>query len=204
MTDTVTKPNEKNKVFVVPPFGVEADHPRNSDLLIQSVPGLRLRSAIDGAKPITDVKTGDQVIPTDQAQMMSGFPKTPGMQIHVNPDDGSYAIIDPLFDDASLCERVTRYLNQKTGFRISGTIKGVPPQNGKLDVHRMKTLCRELVNIVNSGEGKIVKGALPDADDIEDLAGDFLLNPGSRVTNTQPTFEKDWDEWVAGLSRSGG
>lgn len=202
MSETAVK--EKIEQGTVAPFAVEADHPRNCDLLLQSVPGARLRSAIDGTKSIVDAKTGDIRVPLDQSRYLASFPKTPGMQIHVNPAKCEYIILDPLEDDknAKARERIKSFLAQH-GQRVDA-IKGVPMLRGKLDIHRMKTLCRELLWIVEAGEGKIVLGPTPAIQDIDKLPGHFLLNPGSRVMNTQPMYEKDWDKWFDQLVKSGG
>lgn len=200
MADTQTM--EKKDEVIVAPFAFEADHPRNCDLMVQSIPGVRLRSAIDGTKSIIDAKSGETKVPLDQSRYLSSFPKTPGMQLHVNPKRLEYVILDPLAENEKACEQIKSFLNQH-GNRVQ-KIKGQEIQTGKLDMHRMKTLCRELYNMVAAGEGKIVEGVQPKMADIDKLPGHYLLNPGSRVQNTQPVYEKDWDQWVATLSHSGG
>lgn len=188
--------------FFVLPFGIEADHPRMSDLLLQSVPGVRLRSSIDGAKGIKDPRTGDVRIPIDQSTYMASCPRVPGMQIHVNPKDLQYAVIDPLYADKDLLERIKRWLKEKRG--ASSNIAGVPPTQGTVDLHRMKTLCRELVTLVNNGEAKKVKGSLPDLSEVASMPGYFLLNPGLRTNTTQPIYEHQFEDWVHNLSHTGG
>lgn len=189
---------------IIAPFAIEADHPRNDDLLVQAIPGCRLRSAIDGSKAALDRKTGESLVPLAQAQHLSSFPKTPGMQLHVDPANLSYSIVDPLATDDTMCEKVQRWMRQNHATRGDGKIKGVPTQNGKLDVHRMKTLCREMFNLVQEGAAKKCKGPMPSMADIDELPGHFLLNPGSRVPNLQPNFEKDYDAWLEKLTASGG
>jgi hypothetical protein len=68
----------------------------------------------------------------------------------------------------------------------------------------MKTLCREIVWLLNEGSVRVVKGATPEMDDIDELPGKYLLNPGLRTQTTQPTFEEDYDGWVNQLTRAGG
>jgi hypothetical protein len=80
----------------------------------------------------------------------------------------------------------------------------MPDQKGTLDPHRFKTLCRELFWLVEAGEAKRVEGVIPTLAEIAELSGHFLLNPGSRISNTQPVYEKDFPDWVARLSHSGG
>ena len=189
---------------LVSPFGIEADHPRMSDLLLQSLPGCRLRSAIDGTKGAVDAKSGEYRIPLDQARSLAAFPKVPGMQLHVNPEECSYVILDPLEKDEVLLDRITKYLREQTPLRTDTKIRGVKSVSGKLDVHRMKTLCRELFHIVEAKEAKVVKGPKLDIDLIDELPGHYLLNPGLRTATTLPMYEKDWDLWVENLTRMGG
>jgi hypothetical protein len=188
---------------VIPPFGIEADHPRNCDLIIQAVPGLILRSAIDTSKGVRDVRTGQMVIPKDQIINMGDFPKTPGMQLHVNPNDCTYVVIDPLAKDERIMELVQQWIRTKTPYR-NAKIKLEHTVEGKLDRHRMKTLCREMVWLVQANEAKKVRGSMPDLEDLEALPGYFMLNPGSRVQNTQPIYEKDFEAWVDRLANQGG
>ncbi len=185
------------------PWGIEADHPRNCDLLLQGVQGVRLRSAIDGAKSAPDMKTGEPMVPLDQSRHLASFPKTPGMQIHINPVKLTYAIIDPLRDNTEMLHRIERHLQQFNGQRPTGRLNGMPPREGKLDPHQMKTLCREMLNLVEAGEAKVCRGDKPDLDDVERMPGYFLLNPGSQVHNGQPRYEKDFQGWVDNLSHSG-
>lgn len=199
-----TAQTEDRPEIIVAPFGIEADHPRNSDLVVQCIPGCKLRSAISGSKHLIDAKTGEPRVPLDQARHLSTFPRTPGMQLHVNPAKLVYTIVDPLNDDEELRERITRWYSQNSAVRSIDTLKGVPTQQGELDTHRMKSLCREMFWLVEAGEAKVVKGALPAFDEIEELPGYFLLNPGSRISNTQPRYEKDFQSWVDRMSRSGG
>lgn len=202
-TATQEAPAKEAQMSVIPPFGIEANHPRNCDLVIQAIPGLILRSAFDATKPVRDAKTGDLVVPKDQVINMGDFPKTPGMQLHVNSAECTYIVIDPLAKDEAMMEKVQAWVRQKTPYR-SAKIKLTAVQEGKLDRHRMKTLCRELMWLVTSGEATKVKGSIPDMQDIEQLPGHFLLNPGSRVQNTQPVYEKDFEAWIDRLANQGG
>jgi hypothetical protein len=196
---TTTEPKQE---ILVAPFGIEIDHPRNDDVMLQSIVGLRLRSAINGSKGVIDAN-GDLRVPQDQSRALASFPHTPGMQLHINPRDLTYVVVDPLNDNPDMCNRVLRFLKEHGGTSVK-EVKGVPTQKGELDVDRMKTLCREIIWLLTAGEAKICKGAVPKLEDVEDLPGKFLLNPGSRVQNTQPRYEEDWDAWVSNLSRSGG
>lgn len=199
-----TETQTKEATVVVLPFGIEADHPRNCDLRLQCLHGEILRSAFDGTKGTVDRKSGDLRVPLGQSQALASFPRTPGMQLHVNPQALTYVIIDPLTKDEAMCLKIQKFINEAGGFSTDKVIRGVPTKEGKLDVHRMKSLCREMMWLVNSKEARIVKGTLPDEDDLQQLPGHFLLNPGSVVGNTQPVYEKDFPAWVSNLSHTGG
>jgi len=188
---------------IVEPFVVQADHPRNADLLIQCVPNLRLRSTIKAQRTIVDNQSGEEMVPEDQNRNMSGFPTTPGMMLHVYPAELEYMVEDPMYQNTEICDKLKTWMRRK-GRPTSGEIRGVPPQKGKLETHRMKSLCRELLDLIEVGHIRVIKPPMPDLDDVKLLPGKFLLNPGSRVANQQPVFEEDWDSWLAELTRSGG
>jgi len=195
---------EKKKARIVLPFGVEIDTPRNADVMLQSIPGCRLRGRIDASKPVIISKIGERGIPANQLKSSGVLPKIPGQQIHVNPDKLIYTIIDPLCDDENLCEQIRKGLENLGTLDFGSKLQGVPSVSGELDVHRMKTLCRELLWMLDTNYAKMVKGPKPDMEDIEELPGNFLLNPGSRIHNGQPQYEKDFPNWLDRLSRSGG
>ncbi len=192
--------------IIVAPWGIEADHPRNSDLLLQCIAGQRLRSALDGMKPAKDAKTGEEYVPIDQSKHLAACPKVPGQQLHVNPEKCTYVIIDPLRDNEAVLTKLSRFMASNSGMKSDGKLNGMPKIEGKLDIHQMKSLNREMLHLVNAGEARVVgKSRAPDLDDIEGLPGYFLLNPGSHnIGTTQPRYEKDFPEWIDRLSHSGG
>ncbi len=184
----------------VPPFGVKADHPRNCDLIIQGIPGCRLRSRITASRTTvvnTQDPDGEQVIPPDQSRHLGILPEIPGMEIHVNPEKCTYKIIDPLCGNKKLLNRIKRGLEQDERPFRGTNFDGVPSQDGKLDVHRMKTLCRELVDLLEAEHMQMVKGPPPSREDVDELKGKYLLNPGARIPNSQPMFEEDMKAYNA-------
>lgn len=189
---------------IVPAFVIEADHPRNGNLLLQAIPGLVLRGALSATKPSTNFKSGAKVVSPDQSSFLGQFPDVPGMHLHVDPAKLSYKVIDPLDGDEELCAKLTAAMRRKNAMSGTRQVRGVKPQSGKLDAHRIKTLVRECIQLVQAGEARVVKGVLPKMEDVEQLPGNFLLNPGSRIRNTQPQFEKDWDAWYERLNAAGG
>ena len=209
MAKTATKPITTNESTAPGgrSFTVEADHPRNSDLLIQSIPGARLRSRIDSSKPvIVNTQSEDLPVPRDQARHLGSLPKIPGMTLTVNVAKRTYLIEDPLYDNKEMSVRIKRAL-QADGRPINRNVEinGAKPVEGELNAHRMKTLCREIRNLLNAKEANELNGTtFPEIESIDKLPGNYLLNPGSRIGNTQPQFEKDWDAWVEQLNRAGG
>jgi len=184
------------------PFGVEIDTPRNQDVMLQCIPGCRLRGAVRAGKTVRD-QQGNESISPDQVAALGQFPPMSGMQIHVNPERCTYTIVDPMRDDEELLSKVKKAMDRRGAFRTDAKLNGVELQKGELDVHRMKSLCRELLWLLDSDHAKMVKGTKPTMEDVEELPGNFLLNPGSRVPNSQPLFEKDLAAWVAQLNKSG-
>ncbi len=184
---TATK--EKTTGIVVPPFGIEIDAPRNNDVVLQGIPGCRMRSA---HKARAGVRT------------MPMMPDIPGMQLHVNPASRSYTIVDPLHKDVDLCATVQGVLENASEIKTGKTLAGVPPQSGELDVDRMKTLCREMLSLLDTDYAVMKKGPQPSMEDVNDLPGDFLLNPGTLEGWSQPRYEKDLPAWEQRLARMGG
>ena len=125
------------------------------------------------------------------------------MQIHIDPSKRSYVIIDPLNDDEGAKARIKQFLVATTGMRQNSVLKGADTQKGELDIHRMKTLCREILNLIDEGAVSVIKGATPDREDVDDLPGRYLLNPGLRTQTTQPVYEDQYDDWIERMSKAG-
>lgn len=185
-------------------FVVEMDHPHNADMLIQCIPGTpKLRSRITAARPVKDKRSGEMVIPEDRTRHLGKYPEIPGMQLTLMVAARKYKITDPLCDNPDLLDRIKRQMNRDRVFRVE-TLKGVPDQEGTLDPHYMKTLVREVYNMLKIGHARVVKGVAPTLEDIQKLEGRFLTNPANRVPTTMPRYEDEMDEWLNNLSRTGG
>ena len=199
---TVTAPDAKR--LSVKPWGIEAAHQRNCDLLLQSVEGCRLRSAIRPNKEIIDrdPQTREQIVRDASAKVIEGLPANiPGMQIHVNPAKCAYRIVDPLHDDEAMCERIQQALERQTSVRTGSKLRGVEGRSGTVDRDRMKTLVREMCNLVAAGEAKVVQGICPGTEEVDGLPGDYLLDPSNMGLYHRPRYEKDEQDWVETLNR---
>lgn len=200
---TAAKQEETAGACPVRAFSVEADHPRNCDLLFQGVQGMRLRSRIISSRTVKDAKTGEETVPGDQAQSLGRYPEIPGMILSVNPGKLAYKVSDPLVNDADLCRKIKRQMDRQQLFRTDTELRGVPEQSASLSEDRMKTLCREIWHMIKNGYVRVVKGTAPTMDDIDKLPGRYLLNPGSMIQNYQPQYEEDLADWVQTLNRMG-
>jgi len=189
----------KPKIELIPPFVVEADHPQNCDLMLQCIPGARLRSTIKS----TTVDASGKNFRT-QTVRNHQLPSVPGMRLAVHPLEGTYLISDPLNDDEDAQQALKAFLVRVNQASKDSVMKGEKEVRGKLDIHQMKSLCREVFNLAEEKVIKVIEGSVPTMQDILDMDGEFLLNPGSRISNTQPRFEIDFQTWVDQLSRSGG
>jgi len=202
MSTVSEKPSQQKPRQSSEQYTIVADHPRNSDLLIQNIPGMRLRSRISASRTvIANPQNDSRPIPKSQA----GMPEVPGMTLTVDLSNGRYFVEDPLFNDERKCEQLKQTLmNNESQYLPKNTkIRGVAPQKGHLGKDEFKTLCREIRNLLDYGEATEVGTPFPTRDAIDNLPGDYLLNPGARVDNTQPRYEKDWEQWKSQLDRSG-
>lgn len=203
MSETVTE-KKKSTASKVGHFTVEASDPRLGDVVIQSIPGCRLRSAVKHVKELFNPRGPGKDVITGKSNIISGIPELPGMQLIIKPGLCRVKITDPLHGDEETCALIKSLKDYATGNKKDGKLDGVPPREEKLDPSRMKTLVREVLYMIENGTVKMVGGSIPEMEDIEKLPGNFLLNPGSRIQNLQPRFEKDFEGWVENLDRVGG
>ncbi len=188
----------------VGPFGMEADGQRNGDLIVQGIGCTRLRSAIKPTVMVFDKEDGEQITRPASAGIIDGLPNgVPGMQLHVNPADLTWKVVDPLRDDEDMCAKIERAIRTQTHMSTGGKIRGVPTKSGKLDKDQMKTLVREMRSFVESGDAKVVRGAMPSVEDMDAMPGEYLTNPAGLSKWSQPRYEKDLDGWVCKLNTLG-
>lgn len=190
----------------VAPFGVEADDDRNGDIVLISLPSTRVRSRIKSTRTVSfkDPKTGkvSQRIPTDQARALGPLPEVPGMQIHVDPAERVYRIIDGMTREmGEELAQAMRYSDESMRAIAPSKFIPVPDQVGVMDEHHFKTLVRELYRLVKSGGARVIKGVLPDEEDIDALPGKYLYAPGPNYFSvTLPRFEEDVAAWQEKLT----
>lgn len=197
---------KENGMFVAP-FGVEMDA-GNKDVMLRSIQGQRVRSRINPTRTIKDAKTGMEMILVDEARVLASFGEIPGQQVHVDPAKLTYVIYDPLTEKKHepTCDRIATGMSRNGHFNVK-KIRGVPAQEGDFlnpkDPSRMRTLVRELLWLLESGEARMVKGPKPEMEDIEAMPGKFILNAGEITKSNQPRYEEDYESWLSKLTSSG-
>ena len=200
---------EKKKNVSVMPFCIEAKHPQNCDVAIQSL-GLVLRGAVSASVEIFDKQWNDEDFEEGKstrpaaARLIDGVGELPGMQLQVDPAGCRWKVIDPLYKNEKRLTQIKKAMKRAAGMSVSDNLSGVPPKEGSVDVHTMKTLCRELLCFIMSGEIKVIKGPVPSLEDVEELPGHFLLNASNMMGWHQPRFEKDYAAWVDRMSQISG
>ena len=194
---------EKKTKTTLKPFTLEADAPNNGNISLHSILGCQLRSRIKSTKRIfvKDRMTGEQVERIESAHLIPGMPaEVPGMRIEVHPERSAYRVYDPLCDNDELCEEIDAAMAAQSGMSKK-RVRGVKTFTDTLGKDLLKTLMRELRNIVDSGDGVVVKGIMPEMEDIDAMEGDYLTNPGNRTKYHMPRYEKDMDDWAEKLNR---
>ena len=200
---------EKKKSVSVMPFVISAKHPRNCDVAIQSL-GLVLRGAVSATVEIFDKQWSEEDFEEGKstrpagAKIVDGVGELPGMQLQVDPAGCRWKAVDPLYKDEKRLTRIKKAMKRAVGISVSDNLGGVPPKEGRVDVHTMKTLCRELLCFLESGEIRMVKGTAPTLENIDELPGRYLLNASNMMNWHQPRFEKDYEPWVDKMSQISG
>lgn len=194
----------RRRASSIAPFEIEVDHPRNSDVMFQGLYGVinqRLRSRLKPATKTVATKKQRSVIHAPQCVGQS-LPEIPGMRLQVNPAQCSVRVVDPLHNNDKLRGELQAFIKATQGSSVVPP-NGVEPAEGKMDEHRMKTLCREILVLIEAEEVVLKKGPKFDLDDCNDLPGNYLLNPASRIPNSQPQFEKDLPAYAEKLNNLG-
>lgn len=194
-----TVASKEKKSVSVSPFTVQITHPRNCDVAIQSL-GIVLRGAVSATVEIFDKQWKEEDFDNEQktrptgAKLIEGVGEIPGMELHIDPAGLRWKAVDPLYKNEKLLDRVQKAM-RRAGVGVADKLGGIAPREGRVDVHTMKTLCRELLCFIEAGEVKIAKGIAPTREDVEELPGYFLQNASNVMGWHQPRFEKDMEKW---------
>jgi len=194
------------------PFAIEARTPRNQDISIQCLDRLRLRGAVRASVEVFDNQRSEEEWDEDEeegkatrpvsAKIIDGVGELPGMLLHVNPATGEWRMVDPLYKKENALERIRKAMKRVSGMNVvDQRLKGMKPRSGKVDEHRMKTLCRELLCFIEADEARVVKGLKPSREDIDELPGRYLLNWSDLGKWRQPKFEDQYDEWERDVNK---
>jgi hypothetical protein len=194
---------EKKRAVSVAPFAIEARTPRNQDVVVQNLGRLRLRGAVSATVEVFDRTWEDgedddevSVRPTG-AKLIEGVGPLPGMQLYVNPAECEWKTADPLYKDEKVLERLRKAMSRALGIMaVDQKLRGIKPKSGKIGQDEMKSLCKELVCMIEAGDAKVVKGMAPTMEDVDELPGRYLLNWSNQNQWKQPRYADEYDEWV--------
>jgi hypothetical protein len=146
----------------------------------------------------------DQIHAPMLGEKMSQMPDVPGIQMTVLPREKKAVAHDPLADDADLLAKANGVWNDSAmGRSPGGGSKPWPDTEFALDDDTLKTLCIELVRKRGSGVLSVVRGALPTEQQIEDLPGGELYDPGNSNQHGHPRYAEDVPAWRQKLELAG-
>lgn len=201
----------KEESVAVTPFAVEARTPRNQDVMIQNLGRMRLRGAVSSSVEVYDKQweseDGSEEIPTRpaSAKLIDGIAETPGMILYINPASREWKVVDPMYDDEKKLSRIAKAMKRALGMiNVGEKLQGIAPKSGKLGPDEMKSLCKEVVCLVEASEMKVVKGIAPSMEDVDQLPGRYLLNWSNLNQWKQPRYEDEYDNWVNRMGQISG
>ena len=200
---------KKEKRSMLQPFVIEARTPRNQDLLIQNLDGMKLRGAVSTSIEVfdrnwegteddleDDLEEREMMTRPAAANNIDGIGELPGQQLYVNPSTGEWKTSDPLYKKPAVLERVRRALRRSIGIAVVGQkLRGLRPKQGKINPDQMKSLCRELSCFVTAREAKVLKGRMPSEEEIDNMPGRELLNWMNRQNWKQPNYKDQYEDW---------
>lgn len=199
------------KTASVMPFAIEARTPRNQDLMIQCLGGMKLRGAVSATVEVfdhtwtdldADSEDGERLTMPTPAKVIPGVGDLPGEQLYVNPVTGEWKTFDPLYKKEAVLDRIRRAIKNRGGVaNVGERLRGIKARSGRVDADTMKTLCRELLCFIEAKEARVVKGICPDRDDVDELPGRYLLNWSNRSKWHQPRYEDQVDRWTEKLNQ---
>lgn len=174
-------------------FTVELGDERNRQI---NVP--MLHETFRGAYSVANLRGQDIGSPA------SSMPDIPGMQLTIDARNRRVIIRDPLKDNEALCSQIAGVLKKRGSYGLS-KLTGCDERTVAMDEHEMKTLVRFVVKLLDPPSGlpkaKLVKGRVPTDEEVDQLPGEYLYDPGSE-TQHGPKFEKDAQQWFDRVNRN--
>ncbi len=165
-------------------FTVEFGDRANRMIVLQSLSGERFR----GSFAIANVPSGSH------NQTMGQIPNLPGQHLAVSTRDRRITISDPLEHDKTLLSQLRLAMRKLRSIR-EAEVTYVPSTERQLDEDALKTLLFELSAMIANKTATVIKGDFPTREQIEQLAGDELWDPGDTTGRPKPRYKKDERAW---------
>lgn len=131
---------------------------------------------------------------------LSTMPDIPGIHLTVNLRESKVSISDPLNADKKLCQKIQQAEGQAALTVSTSGRCGIDGFDWPANPDQMKTLLLELTNIVDEGSARVIKGEMPNAQEIAAMSGDELLDPHN-VMPGSPMYVKDYWKWRRGRNQ---
>lgn len=182
-----------NRPLNLPPFIVELGDDSNRTISLDTM-RLRLRGDFSLSK-LHKRKQGGR----DVGQIMQQMPDIPGMRIMVDYHAQKCRIFDPLEtpEYKDVLVRVNQVAQEATAVKQSGgKFTPVEAVEHKLDKDKMKTLCLELVRLVEDKQARVVAGELPTEEQLAAMPGRKLFDPWNNSPR-KPKYEDDAEAFYA-------
>jgi hypothetical protein len=122
---------------------------------------------------------------------LSTMPDIPGIHLTVNLRESKVTVSDPLNGDKKLCAKIRAAENQAAITVSQSGRCGIDGFDVPMNADQMKTLLLELASIVKEGSARVIKGEMPNEQEIKAMPGDELMDPHG-VTPGQPMYVKDY------------
>lgn len=173
-------------------FEVEFGDSNCRNFIIVNLDRLRVRGAWSVAK-MSQRPEGARELGNSMVKM----PSIPGQRLQMQfHDDGSSRVViyDPLENDPQTVERVNN-LRKEIPALIGADWGATEKIERDLDQDRTVTLLFELVRMAAADKLKVTKGELPTPDQIKNLPGEELWDPGDTMTNHH-RYKTDYQQWL--------
>lgn len=139
---------------------------------------------------------GDEMV-----EIISQFPDIPGMRLRLDPQRRKSVVYDVLYlpEHKEACARLQRLIKLHFGVD-QGPAK--PVERDRLDDDDIKTWYYWARRKVDAGQATIVRGELPDIDDVERMAGRVRIetfNSSARACK----WKEDFDRYIDAILSAG-